>query len=114
MFYTHINICQDIIKLAFESGINMFDTAETYADGQSEVEMGRVFKELGYRRSDLIVTTKIFWGTGRPEPNAMGLSRKHIIEGTRESLARLQLDYVDIIFAHRADCTGAYQDFVLS
>ncbi|KIK63655.1 hypothetical protein GYMLUDRAFT_162247 [Collybiopsis luxurians FD-317 M1] len=94
---------RNIMKTAFENGINMFDTAETYADGKSEEEMGRAIKELGWRRSDIIVTTKIFWGVGRKDPNNGGLSRKHIIEGTRESLARLQLDYVDIIFAHRPD-----------
>ncbi|KAE9395005.1 voltage-gated potassium channel beta-2 subunit [Gymnopus androsaceus JB14] len=94
---------KEIMKTAFDNGINMFDTAETYADGKSEEEMGRVIKELGLRRTDIIVTTKIFWGVGRKDPNAGGLSRKHILEGTQESLARLQLDYVDIIFAHRAD-----------
>ncbi|TFK69049.1 Aldo/keto reductase [Pluteus cervinus] len=93
---------KEIIKVAFEHGINMFDTAEAYAAGKSEEEMGRVIKELGLRRTDLIITTKIFWGP-RPGPNDGGLSRKHIIEGTQESLARLQLDYVDVIFAHRSD-----------
>ncbi|KAJ8516029.1 hypothetical protein ONZ45_g6633 [Pleurotus djamor] len=114
---------KEIIKTAFENGINMFDTAETYAKGKSEEEMGRVIKELGFRRSDIIVTTKIFWGV-RPGPNAAGLSRKQlrfssflpfllnnllsplcliIIEGTKESLQRLQMDYVDVIFAHRPD-----------
>ncbi|KAJ3843288.1 voltage-gated potassium channel beta-2 subunit [Lentinula raphanica] len=94
---------KEIMQTAFENGINMFDTAETYANGKSEEEMGRVIKELGWRRTDIIVTTKIFWGVGRKDPNNGGLSRKHIIEGTQESLARLQLDYVDIIFAHRSD-----------
>lgn len=53
----------------------MFDTAEGYAAGQSEIEMGRVIKELGMRRSDIIVTTKIYFGT-RKGPNDTGLSRK--------------------------------------
>ncbi|KAG1716201.1 hypothetical protein ID866_941 [Astraeus odoratus] len=95
---------KEIIKVAFENGINMFDTAEGYAKGKSETEMGRVIKELGYRRSDLIITTKIFFGA-RYGPNNTGLSRKHIIEGAQESLARLGLEYVDIIFAHRPDYT---------
>ncbi|THH02807.1 hypothetical protein EW145_g6700 [Phellinidium pouzarii] len=93
---------KEIIKVAFENGINMFDTAEGYAKGKSEEEMGRVIKELGLKRSDLIISTKLFWGTGS-SPNDMGLSRKHIIEGTQDSLKRLQMDYVDIIFAHRPD-----------
>jgi len=103
---------KDIIKAAFDAGINMFDTAETYANGKSEVEMGRVIKELGLRRTDLVITTKIFWGAGRKGPNDQGLSRKHIIEGTKESLERLQLDYVDVIFAHRCDITVPMEEIV--
>ncbi|KAF8325211.1 Aldo/keto reductase [Cantharellus anzutake] len=95
---------KEIIKIAFEAGINYFDTAEVYSAGKSETEMGRVFKELGIRRSDLVLSTKIFFGNaGRNGPNDRGLSRKHIIEGLCDSLERLQTDYVDIVFAHRAD-----------
>ncbi|KAI0800609.1 voltage-gated potassium channel beta-2 subunit [Fomes fomentarius] len=101
---------KEIIKIALENGINMFDTAEGYASGKAEIEMGRVFKELDVKRSDLIVTTKLFWG-GRG-PNDMGLSRKHIIEGTKKSLERLQLDYVDVIFAHRPDHTVPMEEIV--
>ncbi|TFK40821.1 voltage-gated potassium channel beta-2 subunit [Crucibulum laeve] len=102
---------KEIIKTAFENGINMFDTAEAYAKGKSEQEMGRVIKELGLRRTDLIITTKLFWGL-RSGPNDGGLSRKHIIEGTKESLARLQLDYVDVIFAHRPDSNVPMEEIV--
>ncbi|KAA1471468.1 Aldo/keto reductase [Dentipellis sp. KUC8613] len=93
---------KEIVKTAIENGINMFDEAETYSKGKSELELGRVLKELGVRRADYIITTKIFWGT-RPGPNNGGLSRKHIIEGVKESLERLQLDYLDVVFAHRPD-----------
>jgi len=96
---------KEIIKLAFENGINMIDTAEAYAKGKSEREVGRAIRELGYRRTDWIITTKIFFGVGRKGPNDVGLSRKHIIEGLNESLERLQMDYVDIVFAHRPDRT---------
>ncbi|KAK7682491.1 hypothetical protein QCA50_014291 [Cerrena zonata] len=102
---------KEILRTAFENGINMFDVAESYADGKCETEIGRVLKELGYRRSDLIITTKLFWGT-RPGPNDGGLSRKHIIEGTRECLERLQTDYVDVIFAHRPDHTVPMEEIV--
>ncbi|THU75848.1 Aldo/keto reductase [Dendrothele bispora CBS 962.96] len=102
---------KELIKVAFENGINMFDTAETYNKGESELDMGNAIKELGFRRSDIIVTTKLFWGV-RPGPNAGGLSRKHIIEGTQESLARLGLDYVDIIFAHRPDPNVPMEEIV--
>ncbi|KDR85949.1 hypothetical protein GALMADRAFT_394850 [Galerina marginata CBS 339.88] len=103
---------KEIIKTAFEAGINMFDTAEEYSGGKSEEEMGRVIKELGLRRTDLVITTKIFWGIGRKGPNDGGLSRKHIIEGTRESLARLGVSYVDVIFAHRHDHNVPMEEIV--
>ncbi|KIJ66564.1 hypothetical protein HYDPIDRAFT_109615 [Hydnomerulius pinastri MD-312] len=102
---------KEIIKVAYENGINMFDTAEGYAKGHSEVEMGRVIKELGYRRTDMVITTKLFFGT-RSGPNDTGLSRKHIIEGTQASLARLGLDYVDVLFAHRPDYTTPMEEIV--
>ncbi|KAG2153619.1 NADP-dependent oxidoreductase domain-containing protein [Suillus bovinus] len=102
---------KDIIKTAFDNGINMFDTAEAYAKGKSELEMGRVIKELGLRRTDLVITTKLFWGL-RTGPNDGGLSRKHIIEGTKDSLERLGLDYVDVIFAHRPDVSVPMEEVV--
>lgn len=102
---------KDIIKAAFDAGINMFDTAEAYAAGKSEVEIGRVIRELGLRRTDLVITTKLFWGL-RKGPNDSGLSRKHIVEGTKESLERLGLDYVDVIFAHRSDPTVPMEEIV--
>ncbi|KAJ6454758.1 NADP-dependent oxidoreductase domain-containing protein [Mycena vitilis] len=67
--------------------------------------------QLGYKRTDLIITTKLFWGV-RPGPNDGGLSRKHIIEGTQESLERLQMTYVDVIFAHRYDRTVPMEEIV--
>ncbi|KAF7378146.1 Voltage-gated potassium channel beta-2 subunit [Mycena sanguinolenta] len=102
---------KEIIQTAFENGINMFDTAEAYARGQSELEMGRAVKELGYKRSDLVISTKIFWGP-RDGPNGTGLSRKHIIEGTQDCLERLQMNYVDVIFAHRYDQTVPMEEVV--
>ncbi|KAI8055644.1 voltage-dependent potassium channel, beta subunit [Syncephalis plumigaleata] len=91
----------ECMKRAYELGVNFFDTAEVYADGQSEIVMGNVIKRCGWKRSDIVISTKLFWG-GKG-PNDRGLSRKHIIEGLDASLKRLQLDYVDIVFAHRPD-----------
>ncbi|KIJ53645.1 hypothetical protein M422DRAFT_25471 [Sphaerobolus stellatus SS14] len=105
------DMVKEIIKAAFDAGINMFDTAEEYANGRSEMEMGRAIAELGYRRSDLIIVTKIFWGPNKG-PNGYGLSRKHIIEGTKDSLERLRMDYVDVIFAHRPDITVPMEEVV--
>ncbi|KAF8893710.1 voltage-gated potassium channel beta-2 subunit [Gymnopilus junonius] len=103
---------KEIIRTAFKNGINMIDTAEVYANGKSEAEIGRVIKELGIRRSDLIITTKIYWGVRQGSPNDTGLSRKHIVEGIKESLSRLKMDYVDVVFAHRPDSTVPMEEVV--
>jgi len=87
---------------AYDAGVNFFDNAEGYAAGNAEIVMGEVIKKAGWRRSDLVISTKIFFGARKtPGVNDRGLSRKHIIEGMNESLKRLQLDYVDIVFCHR-------------
>jgi voltage-dependent potassium channel beta subunit len=91
----------ECMHAAWEAGVNFFDNAEVYAAGQAERIMGAVLQESGWRRSDYLVSTKIFWGG--EGPNDRGLSRKHIIEGTDAALERLQVDYVDLIFCHRAD-----------
>ncbi|PYH83062.1 voltage-gated potassium channel subunit beta [Aspergillus uvarum CBS 121591] len=93
------------MKQAYDCGINFFDTAESYAGGQSEIIMGQAIKKFGWKRSDLVISTKLNWGLANGEIliNNHGLSRKHIVEGTRASLERLQLEYVDIIYAHRPD-----------
>lgn len=71
--------------------------------GQAELQFGEAIKELNVPRHHLVISTKLFWGTSTGIPNTIGLSRKHIIEGTKASLKRLGLDYVDIIFCHRQD-----------
>jgi len=106
------DIVKDIMTTAWDNGINFFDTAEGYAEGNSEVEMGRVLHEMGWQRSDYIISTKIFFGTGRKELNSRGLSRKHLVEGLNYSLKRLGLDYVDVVFAHRADPTVPMEETV--
>jgi voltage-dependent potassium channel beta subunit len=94
-------VAYDCMQAAYEAGVNFFDNAEAYARGNAEIVMGNVIKKVGWKRSDLVISTKIFWG-GKG-PNNTGLSRKHIIEGTNASLARLQMDYVDLLFCHRPD-----------
>ena len=86
---------------AFDGGVNFFDNAEAYASGRAEVVMGNVIRRAGWKRSDLVVSTKLFWG-GKG-PNDVGLSRKRIIEGIDRSLSRLQLEHVDLLFCHRPD-----------
>ncbi len=86
---------------AFDLGVNFFDNAEAYAGGMAETVMGSVIKKLGWNRSDIVVSSKVFWGGDGP--NDIGLSRKHIREACRKSLKRLQLDYLDLFFCHRPD-----------
>ncbi|MBN1669381.1 MAG: aldo/keto reductase [Anaerolineales bacterium] len=95
------DIVHDMMQAALDAGVNFFDNAEAYAGGEAEEIMGRVIKKAGWKRSDLVISTKIFWGGDGP--NDTGLSRKHILEGTEAALARLQMSYVDLIFAHRPD-----------
>ncbi len=87
------------MRAAFEAGVNFFDNAEAYADGVSEAIMGEVLSE--FRRSDLVISTKLFWGG--EGPNDKGLSWKHLLEGTWRSLKRMRLEYVDLLFCHRPD-----------
>lgn len=89
------------LKVAFEAGVNFFDSAEVYAQGEAETMIGNIIKKFGWKRTDLVISTKIFWGG--EGPNDQGLSRKHIIEGMNASLARLKMEYVDLLFCHRAD-----------
>jgi len=95
------DITRDAMKLCFEAGVNFFDTAEIYGMGQAETIMGKAFKELALKREEIVVSTKIF--KVGPGVNDTFLSRKHIVEAIQNSLKRLQLDYVDVVFCHRPD-----------
>ena len=95
------DVAEKCMSAAFEAGVNFFDNAEAYAGGKAETVMGSVIKKLGWRREDIVVSTKLFWGGSGL--NEKGLSHKHLMEGINNSLRRLQLDYVDLLFCHRPD-----------
>jgi len=95
------DVATELMKTAYDHGVNFFDNAEGYSAGKAETMMGNIIKKQGWKRSDLIVSTKIFWGGDGP--NDLGLSRKHVIEGARAAIERLQTGYVDLIFCHRPD-----------
>ncbi|KAK3005829.1 hypothetical protein RJ639_015687, partial [Escallonia herrerae] len=101
---------KSLLQCCRDHGVNFFDNAEVYANGRAEEIMGQAFRELGWRRSDLVVSTKIFWGGSGP--NDKGLSRKHIVEGTKASLKRLDMDYVDLIYCHRPDVSTPIEETV--
>jgi voltage-dependent potassium channel beta subunit len=101
---------QQCMTAAYEAGVNFFDNAEAYADGNAEIVMGKVLKKTGWKRSDLVLSTKIFWG-GEGANNS-GLSYKHIVEGTNASLRRMQTEYVDLIFCHRPDINTPIEETI--
>ncbi|XP_063305768.1 voltage-gated potassium channel subunit beta-3 isoform X1 [Pelobates fuscus] len=145
-------VAENLMNVAYEHGVNLFDTAEVYAAGRyeegergksslvkttrhknqdktgtkqllrthqiktylgslrAERTLGNILKKKEWRRSSYVVTTKIYWG-GQAETER-GLSRKHIIEGLRGSLERLQLEYVDIVFANRMDANSPMEEIV--
>ncbi|KAI8612974.1 NADP-dependent oxidoreductase domain-containing protein [Chytriomyces sp. MP71] len=104
------DIAEECMVEAYNNGINFFDNAEVYASGKSEIAMGNVIKKHGWKRSSYVISTKIYWGG--EGVNEKGLSRKHIIEGTKAALERLQLDYVDLVFAHRPDSDTPMEETV--
>jgi voltage-dependent potassium channel beta subunit len=92
------------MQAAYEAGINFFDNAEVYAGGEAERVMGDAFKEMGWPRHSYLVSTKYFWGIHRDNPNTTStLNRKYLMEAIDQSLERLQLDHVDLVYCHRPD-----------
>ena len=101
-------ITTDCVKQAWDLGINFFDTAESYGRnldylgyGEAERQIGIALHSLNVPRHHFVLTTKIYFSKPVNTPNSKGLSRKHVIEGLRNSLKRLTFDYVDVVFCHR-------------
>jgi voltage-dependent potassium channel beta subunit len=96
----------EMLAAAMDAGVNFFDNAEVYADGQSEVVMGQAFKALKWPRLNFIVSTKFYWGLGR-EGNTVNridtLNRKYLSQAIDGSLARMGLDFIDLVYCHRPD-----------
>lgn len=98
-------VADELMGIAYDNGINFFDNAEIYALGESEKMMGRILKKKKWDRTSFIVSSKAFFGWRGKEnkPNQTGNSRKHLTEACNEALQRLQVDYLDLYFCHRAD-----------
>jgi aryl-alcohol dehydrogenase-like predicted oxidoreductase len=92
---------EPIVRRAIEAGVTFFDTADMYSDGSSEVLTGRLLRKL-IPRDEVVIATKVYFPM-TPGPNGQGLSRKHILSAIDASLARLELDYVDLYQIHRWD-----------
>jgi aryl-alcohol dehydrogenase-like predicted oxidoreductase len=92
----------ELIRASIEGGVNFFDTADVYSDGESEKMLGQSIRNLGIARKDVVVATKVFGRTG-PGRNDVGASRGHIMDGVEASLRRLQTDYIDLYQIHADD-----------
>jgi len=93
----------ELMSIAYDSGVNFFDNAEVYARGKSEIVMGEILKKKTWSRSSYCLSSKVYFGYEEGKPNQIGLSRKHITEGCHAALKRLQVDYLDLLFCHRPD-----------
>lgn len=107
-YHNQVNVssAREMMAAAFDAGINFFDNAEVYADGQSETVMGEALKALNWPRLSYIVSTKFFWGLHKDGPTANKkdtLNRKYLTQAIDASLKRLGLDFVDLVYCHRPD-----------
>jgi voltage-dependent potassium channel beta subunit len=97
-------LAERMFGTCFDAGINFFDNAEGYEAGGSEIVMGKALKALARPRDSYCVSSKVFFGgTPGPKPTQMGLSKKHVTEACHQAMQRLQVDYLDLYFCHRAD-----------
>jgi voltage-dependent potassium channel beta subunit len=94
---------RELMAAAFDAGVTFFDNAEIYANGESERIMGAVLKELAWPRINYVVSTKFYWGLRGGVYDNNTLSRKYLLHAIDGALARLQLDYVDLVYCHRPD-----------
>lgn len=99
----HLKEAMDCMSAAYEAGVNFFDNAEVYAGGKSEEVMGEVLKKLAWPRLSYIVSTKFFWGLEAGPNSRNTLNRKYLMQAIDGSLRRLQMDFVDLAYCHRAD-----------
>ncbi|MEN8173935.1 MAG: aldo/keto reductase [Chloroflexota bacterium] len=104
-------LAKKMIEAAYDQGINYFDNADAYGNGDGEVLMGKAIKKIP--REALVISSKVFWPT-MPGPNGRGLSRKHIRESIDASLGRLGTDYVDLYFCHRYDQDTPIEEVVFT
>ncbi|MEH2126585.1 aldo/keto reductase [Nostoc sp.] len=99
-----IDAATELVNAAFDGGVNFFDTADVYSEGQSEVILGKALQQLGLPRDEVVIATKVRERVGKGNtPNQIGLSRHHILNGVDRSLKRLQVDYIDLYQVHGFD-----------
>ncbi len=100
------NIAEDLMKIAYDNGVNFFDNAEIYSRGESEKVMGKILKKMKWSRDSYCVSSKVFFGINGlmdSKPTQKGLHRKHVVEACEQAMKRLNVDYLDLYFCHRPD-----------
>jgi voltage-dependent potassium channel beta subunit len=102
----------ECLHAAKVAGVNFFDNAESYAGGESERVMGEAFRELGWKRHEYVVSTKLFWGLHKDRNMRNTLNRKYLSQAIDRSLERFGLDFVDLVFCHRADAKTPIEETV--
>jgi voltage-dependent potassium channel beta subunit len=100
-FQIDTSMAVEMMKIAYDKGVNFFDNAEAYAHGESEEIMGKALKKLAFPRDTYCLSSKVFWGGELPTQR--GLSAKHIYDACNAALKRMQVDYLDLFFCHRPD-----------
>ncbi|KUK59978.1 MAG: aldo/keto reductase [Bacteroidetes bacterium 38_7] len=99
----------ELVKMAVDYGINFIDTANIYSEGLSEMMTGKAIRDLGLKRDELVIATKVRGAMGSG-PNDSGLSRKHILQQADESLKRLQIEYIDLYQIHGFDPLTPFEE----
>ena len=109
-------ISEKLMITAYDNGINFFDGAEVYANGQAETVMGKVLKKTKWNRTSYVVSSKAFFGIQgeKSKPNERGLSRKHLVEACHEALKRMQVEYLDLYLCHRPDKNTPMEEVVFT
>ncbi|MBE2239761.1 MAG: aldo/keto reductase [Caldilineaceae bacterium] len=115
-FGTQMNVdtAYDCMVAAYDAGVNFFDNAEAYARGESEVIMGQILKRAGWRRASYVVSTKFYWGLNDGPNERNTLNRKYLMQAIDNSLKRFDMEYVDLIFCHRADPNTPIEETVFA
>lgn len=102
----------ECLQAARDAGVNFFDNAEGYAAGESERVMGEAFRQLGWKRHEYVVSTKLFWGLHNNVNMKNTLNRKYLSQAIDGSLERFGLDFVDLVFCHRPDANTPIEETV--
>ncbi|WP_340113148.1 aldo/keto reductase [Maribellus mangrovi] len=98
-----------LVKQSVDGGINFIDTANIYSEGLSEQMTGQAIRDLGLKRDNLVIATKVRGQMGEG-PNEVGLSKKHILQQADESLSRLNMDYIDLYQIHGFDQLTPFEE----